>query len=89
MKKDIEVQELARYTMTSPDGEVGCSQVIVPRFVYDEMDDEVKVSKAKAVEVSGFEADEDVRMGSVYRDEPIVRSTGFVWIVEQTWRANV
>ncbi|MHA2065317.1 MAG: hypothetical protein ACXABY_13155 [Candidatus Thorarchaeota archaeon] len=79
------MEALAEYTQHSPDGEAWVLTKIYPK--YDSNGE--RVSRLVALGYSEMEEINNTTMGEVQAGPPVIYSTRSVWIIEQTFVANV
>jgi len=79
------MEALAEFTQSHMDGEAGIATKIYPK----ESETGARVSRVQALEASGMEEINDDRMGQVQANPPTISSAFGIWIVQQTWYANV
>lgn len=87
---------LAKFTTYARDGEAGINTVIFPKNLEatpEESDQGrelgQRVTRVDALDASGMEERNNATMGDCQYCMPTVQSAEGIWIVQQTWYANV
>lgn len=83
------MKALAEFNQSALDGEAGIITKIYPKYIESELGGEIRVTRNQALDASGMVETNDERMGMAQGHPPTIQSAKGIWIIQQTWIANV